>query len=50
MIGDAHRKIRQTNQKTLAMFGAVPTGGFKMVKKSPQINSNVANNFSSDVG
>jgi hypothetical protein len=43
MIGDAHRKIHQTNQKTLAMFRAVP-------KKSPKINSNVANNFSPDVG
>jgi hypothetical protein len=42
MIGDAHIKIRQTNQKTLY-------GGFTMVKKSPKINSNAANNFSSDV-
>jgi hypothetical protein len=37
MIGDAHRKIRQTNQKTLAMFEAVRNGGFTMVKNPPKL-------------
>jgi hypothetical protein len=44
MIGDAHIKIRQTNQKTLTLWG------FYNGKKSPKINSNAANNFSSDAG
>jgi hypothetical protein len=46
MIGDAPIKIRQTNQiliqETLTWF----YNG----KKSSKINSNTANNFSSDVG
>jgi hypothetical protein len=37
MIGDAHIKIRQTNQKTLAMYGAVHNGGFTMVKNPPKL-------------
>jgi hypothetical protein len=31
MIGDAHRKIRQTNQKTLTLWG------FPMVKNPPKL-------------
>jgi hypothetical protein len=37
MNGEIHIKIRQTNQKTLAMFGAVPNGGFTMVKNPPKL-------------
>jgi hypothetical protein len=44
MIGDAHIKIRQTNQKDTYFME------FSNSKKSPKINSNAANNFSSDVG
>jgi hypothetical protein len=44
MIDDAHTKIRQTNQKTLTLWG------FSNGEKSPKINSNAANNFSSDIG
>jgi hypothetical protein len=44
MIGGEPIKIRQTNQKTLASWW------FYNSKKSPKINSNIANNFSSDVG
>jgi hypothetical protein len=44
MIGDTNIKIRQTNQKTLTLWG------FSNGKKSPKTNSNAANNFSSDVG
>jgi hypothetical protein len=46
MIGDAPIKIRQTNQKTLTYT----YWWFYNGKKSPKINSNAANNFSSDVG
>jgi hypothetical protein len=44
MVGDAHIKIRQTDEKTLTQWW------FYNGKKSPKINSNAANNFSSEVG
>jgi hypothetical protein len=43
VIGDAPIKIRQQ------IKGHLSNGGFTM-EKIPKINSNTANNFSSDVG
>jgi len=37
MIGDAPTKMRQTNEKTLATFGAVPFCGVTLVKNPPKL-------------
>jgi hypothetical protein len=37
MIGDAPKKMRETNEKTLASFGAVPYCGFTIVKNPPKL-------------
>jgi hypothetical protein len=37
MIGDAPTKMRQTNEKTLATYGAVPYCGVTIVKNPPKL-------------
>jgi hypothetical protein len=50
MIGDAHIKIRQTNQTNQMSPQTLTLWGVSNGKKSSKINSNAGNNFSSDVG